>query len=135
MLVIALVAVALGQSVKALRVINDPNERWLVHLWRRSDGHHERSVCLTPTWPRLWRRMACRPWPGSYDCDGEGLPGNHPAGATLVETHAASPGEAAGIRASLRSLKTIGSGEGQGAGRGSDGRLVSTPSLTSSRTE
>jgi hypothetical protein len=59
--------------------------------------------------------MACRSWPGSYDCGEEGFPGNHPAGSTLVETHAASPDEAAGIRASLRSLKTIGAGEGQGA--------------------
>ena len=73
MLVIACFALSLWLGVVAYRVGTDGKSKWLYHLWERHGSEDYHSVFNSqhpiPFWPRYWRALLGRPWPGSYVCD------------------------------------------------------------------
>ena len=73
MLVISVLALSMRLGVAAYRVRTDPRGQWLYHLWERHglEEYHAtfNSQHPVPFWPRYWRRLLGRPWPGSYVCD------------------------------------------------------------------
>jgi len=69
MVSIAGVAAALWLAVTAIRVRDDPHTAWLAHACESANGYDFTVVSHpAPFWPRYWRRLLARPWPGHYDC-------------------------------------------------------------------
>jgi len=73
MLVVSFLALSQWLGVVAYRVGTDPKGTWLFHLWERHGSIGSGSVFNAqhpvPFWPRYWRALLGRPWPGSYVCD------------------------------------------------------------------
>jgi hypothetical protein len=73
MIVVSVVATSMWLGVITSRVRNDPRGQGLYHLWERHGSEEYHSVFNSqhpsPFWPRYWRTMLGRPWPGSYVCD------------------------------------------------------------------
>jgi hypothetical protein len=71
MIVVAVLAVAAWLSATAVLVARDPNAEQMSHLRKRRDTGDlvVQTHSITGTfWPRYWRRLLGRPWPGSYVC-------------------------------------------------------------------
>jgi hypothetical protein len=71
MLLVATVAVVTWMSITALAVAHDSKAKFIYHLRQNRDtgevfvdGH----LTTDTFWPRYWRRLLGRPWPGSYVC-------------------------------------------------------------------
>jgi hypothetical protein len=83
----AIVAIGLWLGVTAKAVINDHQSERLYHLWERFEclepGSIYNSGHKAPFWPRYWRRLLGRPWPGTYVCDHSGDP-NRRVGRLVV---------------------------------------------------
>jgi hypothetical protein len=125
MALVAASAVLSWMAVAAWRVRADPGCRYIAHFWERAEGPDGapkpmQTACGAPFWPQYARRLLGLPWPGSYRCGCDGLgPGFGEFGLMgprglelhryrLVGTRSVSREEEPGVRASLRSLKTIG---------------------------
>jgi hypothetical protein len=123
MIGVAVVAVASRIAATAYHVDHDPECRWLVHEWKRTDlpdldQKPTTTVCVPPFWPQFWRKLLYQPWPGTYLCDETreicmlGVVGIGPSTECrphkYVGSHAVSREEAGWIEATIQSLKTIG---------------------------
>jgi len=92
MLLVALASVLACLAGVAIRVRDDPDGRWLYHVRADSPDPHSGSTDIghaAPIWPRYWRRLLGRPWPGSFACD---CPHGSPPPGTLAATHAGPGG-------------------------------------------
>ena len=71
MIGVAILGVFAWLTITAVSVVRDPNAESMSHLRQRRDTG-ELIVYSHPTrgtfWPRYWRRLLGRPWPGNYVC-------------------------------------------------------------------
>jgi hypothetical protein len=71
MIAVVFAGVAAWLIITAVRVACDPNAEQMSHLRQYRDTG-EVVVQSYPIrgvfWPRYWRRLVGRPWPGSYAC-------------------------------------------------------------------
>jgi hypothetical protein len=72
MALVVVAALALWLRVVAIRVEHQA-DNWLLHMTEkgkgdRREGDRHGTSHATPFWPRYWRYLAGRPWPGSYEC-------------------------------------------------------------------
>jgi hypothetical protein len=71
MIVVAVVGVAAWLAITAVLVVQDPNAEQMRHLRQQVDtGEYvvQAHPIIGVFWPRYWRRLLGRPWPGSYVC-------------------------------------------------------------------
>lgn len=121
MIAVAAVAVLLHMGITAIHVESRPEYRWVAHIWecknQVSIGPQRVAFteCRAPFWPKYWRRLLGRPWPGTFQCEchaeekwiGDGL-GDELRPYRCVRSVALSQEEVIGLESSLRSLKVIG---------------------------
>jgi hypothetical protein len=98
MAIVAGLAVASHLGIVAIRVRTDRESRLLYHYWfPTGDPGRGRSFTAAtgvshpaPFWPRYWRALSGRPWPGTYDCPCDSWKGRPVGAATDPATFAGS---------------------------------------------
>ncbi|WP_435007597.1 hypothetical protein P12x_004862 [Tundrisphaera lichenicola] len=84
MIGVAVIGIITWAGVTARNVYYDHEHGYLLHTQYLKDGRHiQTSGHNAPFWPRYWRRLLARPWPGSYECPCEEWSGR----TSLAVTH------------------------------------------------